>query len=401
MLLVVGTAMIIDKAAGSSYTTLVMTGWPLVLISLGVEYLLFHFWYKSADKRLKLDVGGILFAFILSSVVIGTTQAMFFDKWFHGSGLFSFSEESGYRFDKETVNIPLDAQTGKLIVNNPAGDVSVKADQVDHIQVEAVVWVDTVSREEAEQIAGQSRVEYNQSDDSTLKITAQGKQYGSGLFSKRNPRMNLVVTIPSTQKLDLELQLINGKAAAAGLPVKEQITATTVNGEISISDISANVKLSSTNGKIAAANIKGDTEMSTTNGILTLKGNVGDARLNSTNGEIRADDIAGSLRATTTNGNIFVNGILQGLSAHTTNGAVHVDSGNVGGDWDIKTTHGKISITLPSTADVKVMGEGGYGHITSDFPLKIDKRSITGILGAGTHRLSVETNGSIAIRKAD
>lgn len=402
MLLTVGMAMILDKATGSMYTNRLVQWWPALLILFGAEYVLLHLGNMRNGKRLRLDVGSLLFAGVLSFIAVGmTNNAMPHDNRLSLGGIFSFAGEAGYRFNKDPLHVPLSPDITDVIVDNPSGNVTVKAAHVEDIAVEAVVWVDQVDKEEAAQIAEQSGIEFHSENDSNLTISAQGKEYGHKLFGKRKPRINLVVTIPVKQKMNMELQLINGKAEAAGLPIRERFAATTTNGEISVSGLAGDVRLKSTNGKIFASHMEGQTTLKTTNGTVSLQNSQGNADLSSTNGEVLAENIKGTLRIKTTNGSITVSGVEQSLNARSTNGAIRAASSKIDGDWELETTRGSIEVGLPSNADMEVKGEGVPGRIASDFPLQTDNRSIRGTIGNGKHRLIIETNGAIAIHKED
>ncbi|TBL80539.1 DUF4097 family beta strand repeat-containing protein [Paenibacillus thalictri] len=400
LLVGVGVAVIAGKQTGTDYTALAARWWPVLLISLGIEYVLFQLIYGRTGKPTRLDIGGMLLACILSAVVFSTQNSVFSEKWFRLDGLFSLSSESGNRFDKPVMNVPLERNAEKVLIDNPSGSVTVKSGAVEQIQIDTTVWVDNVDAEDAAGIAGQSTVESLVSNGS-LKIEARGKEYGSGVFARRKPRMNLTVTVPSGIKADIELSLVSGKAEASQLPIRGQFTASTINGEIDVSDLEANVKLNSTNGNINAQNIKGTAVLKTVNGSVSLLHNQGDARLTSTNGSISAVGISGSLQAETINGSLTVSDALRDVNAHTTNGSINAKSSSIQGNWDLKTMHGSIDVLLPAQADLDVKGKGGAGQISSDFPLQTDKRSLRGQIGSGTYRLDLDTNGRVSVRKAD
>ncbi|WP_248928267.1 DUF4097 family beta strand repeat-containing protein [Paenibacillus hamazuiensis] len=402
MLICVGLAVIADKSTGSHFTQLALQWWPVLLILLGVELVLYNFRHANADKPLRLDVGGILLALILSAVVMGGSQAtQFYEKWMSFDGVLSYADESGYKFEKAAVSIPLDADTEKLFVENPSGSVSVKAGPVEQVQVEAVVWVDKVGQDEAATIAEQSGVEWDTSR-SVLSIKAQGKEYGEkGLFSRRKPRVNLTVILPAKQKVDVELKLTNGKAEAAQLPIREELSVRTTNGEIAVTDLSGNVSLSTTNGQIVASKIGGYADLETTNGSVALKEIQGNVEAKTTNGEVQADHVNGSLTVKTTNGTVTVTEATGQLEIQTNNGSIRAQSRKVGGDWELKASHGAIDLALPANADMEVDGEGRLTDVRSDFPLNISKDSVSGRIGKGTYELKLDTAGPVVIRKLD
>jgi DUF4097 and DUF4098 domain-containing protein YvlB len=126
--------------------------------------------------------------------------------------------------------------------------------------------------------------------------------------------------------------------------------------------------LSTTNGKVEVEKVTGEMDVRCTNGQLTLSAVVGNIFARTTNGSIRAEVLAfpenGRLELKTTNGKITVDlpeDIHADISAQTTNGSIHTDLpvettrgisgnklsgkiGNGGGEIDLHTTNGSISI---------------------------------------------------------
>lgn len=74
LLVLVGGAVIADRRMNTNFTTVLIDWWPLLFIFLGVEYILFNMKYGNSERQLKLDLGGIIFAVMISAVVIVSTQ---------------------------------------------------------------------------------------------------------------------------------------------------------------------------------------------------------------------------------------------------------------------------------------------------------------------------------------
>lgn len=102
------------------------------------------------------------------------------------------------------------------------------------MQAELTVIVKMVNENEAKTIADESKLKFSESGN-TLELQAVTKEYPSSYVGSRKPRMNLVITLPEKQEVNLEMQLENGKINASRLPIKERLIGETTNGEIQIS----------------------------------------------------------------------------------------------------------------------------------------------------------------------
>ncbi|MBP1157110.1 MULTISPECIES: DUF4097 family beta strand repeat-containing protein [unclassified Paenibacillus] len=400
LLVLVGGAVIADRMMSTSYTVALIEWWPLLFIFLGVEYISLNMKYRNSERQLKLDLVGVIFAVMISAVVIVSTQTTNFMKKFEE---FNISEaidsmtSEGRRFDKEKTAIPLSASTENIRIINPSGNVVLRPGQVDQVQVELSVIVKAENENEAKTIADESRLEFSESGN-TLELQAVAKEYSGSYFGSRKPRVDLVVTLPEKQEVNLEMRLGNGKISASRLPIKERLTGETTNGEIRISELKGELRFKTSNGLISASQTAGSLTLETSNGRIELTNHEGDAVMESTNGEIRAMNTSGTIQAETSNGAIVIDGSLRGLKAHTSNGSVDISSRTVDGDWDVETSHGKIDLKLPSGGDYRIEGEGNEGVIETNLPLSIQKDTISGTIGAGTHRIRLETNGSLSIQ---
>ncbi|CAG7646041.1 DUF4097 domain-containing protein [Paenibacillus allorhizosphaerae] len=403
LLVAVGASVIIDKATGTRLTAELIDWWPLLFICLGVEYLLFNMKYGSTGRPLKLDIPGIIFAVIISAVVIVSTQSADIFKKINGISdigdvIGSFGE--GYKFDKGVTEIPISPAIGNVKINDRDGSVVVKPGNVDKVQVALIMYVKVKDEKEARSIADESKIEYQSSGD-TLEIQAAGKQYDGSIIGGKYPRMDLVVTVPAQQKINLEMQTKNGKIEAAQLPIKQRLKAETTNGAISISDLAGELRFETTNGSITSSRTEGPITLKTTNGRVSVTDHRGDAMLESTNGELNVQGIAGNVNAHTTNGSVKVDGKVVKLKAETTNGTVEASSDTISGDWDVRTSNGKIELRLPTQGDYRVAGKGRENGIQSSLPLTVNKKTIEGTIGSGKYAVRFETNGSVSIQPSN
>lgn len=124
------------------------------------------------------------------------------------------------------------------------------------------------------------------------------------------------------------------------------------------------------------------------------------------NGGVNISGISGEVVAETVNGGIDVTDLTGDANLSTVNGGIDAKFARLEGQQSVKaeTVNGRISITLPSNADVRVSADTLNGSINGrDFGLVTDKgfvgSDLNGDIGNGSARLNIDTvNGSIKIR---
>lgn len=127
------------------------------------------------------------------------------------------------------------------------------------------------------------------------------------------------------------------------------------------------------------------------------------------NGEVSAETLASNVSAKTVNGSIRISttGYAQ---AKTVNGEISARLGNFNwpGSLEFKTVNGAINIDLPVNVNTSVQAKTLNGSINSDFPLtllgKFGRRELNGTIGpggSGGRELILKTiNGTINLRRA-
>lgn len=408
LLVLVGGAVIADKLTGAGLASQLLDWWPALFIMLGLEYIFFNMRYGDGNRSLRLDIGGLVFAVVISAIVLISTQTTDIFKKFDGlkglngiqiGNVFeAFSD--GKRFDKGVTKIPMPLNVEDVSIENTNGNFIVKSGSVDQIEIDLTVYVNTENDSEAEQIAQASTLEHTL-NGSTLNIRTLPKEYGTGLIGKRKPRMDLTITVPSQHPVSMELHLTNGKIEASKLPIRQSFTAESTNGQIVIAELTGELHLKTTNGEVKSARTSGDITLETTNGRLELSDHRGDAHLESTNGELVVNRHTGGLEANTTNGSISLDGAFKQLKTKTKNGKVHIVASQVEGDWEVETSHGDIDLKLPRGGNYRLEGQGGHGGIDTNLPLTVEKQTIRGTVGSGTYHIKIDTNSSISVKASD
>ncbi|ANE45123.1 hypothetical protein SY83_00835 [Paenibacillus swuensis] len=365
ILVTVGFILLGDMLRGTNGLMWIKDLWPVALILLGLEYVIVSLVYYQKEKKFRLNWGALLIAGLLSVAVAAYSETSAYSlqgiRQYLSNIVMSTSNEVGHRFDKELMRIELKEDIHNLELDNPNGSVTIRKGPVEAIEIQTVVWVNRIDEEKAKEIA-QASVVYYSSDGDSLLMKTDSKNYGQGIG--RRPRMNLVVVVPERRKLNLQIRLVNGTFSGENLSVQKELRVTSVNGNVTVSRVE------------------------------------GDVALRTTNGAISLSEVNGSANLSTTNGKVEFNQITGAVQANTSNGRIQAYSTTVGGDWELKTTNGSIEAGLPEEGSFHVQGSVSHGSISSELPLKIDKHTVEGTIGAGGHTLRMKTtNASIDIIK--
>lgn len=408
LLIITGALLLFDEWNETNYIFLLLKWWPLLFIIWGVEYLLRYMLARLQGRRgnfrFRPDFRGVILSVCLvASVFLVTQQEHFLHLWnrvslnLTAAGV-DYSEAADNRFRKETLEIPVELETGKIIVDHLNGDITIYRSDVDQIVVDTVVWVDQEEKGMAEAIAEMSTVEADEGD--TVVIRAKGKAYGES--GKRQPKMNLEIAIPDDRRFNLDIRTMNGDVSLLNVEAIDSIT------------------LESGNGGLTLSRVYGDVSGKTLNGNIHVRGVTGDVKLSTNRGNVEAYDVSGSgffttqvgnmvlkrfedeVDVKTRNGNITVYDAEDKLTAESLNGSINVQTGVLGGNWNVYSAVGVINLGLPAEGDYQLEGGVSYGSIQTELPhLSVDQKTIKGMAGTGEYSIKIEGTSDLNIYNID
>ncbi|MDP5276984.1 DUF4097 family beta strand repeat-containing protein [Chengkuizengella axinellae] len=397
LLVLVGTALLIDQTRSTSYLDKIIEWWPVIIISFGVEYLWFQT-KRNKGKDIKVDVKAVIISVMTVLILFGVTSGFPFlnqlDLVYYRS-----ASENDIKFEKKDELITLSENTSKLYIENLNGIIELQPTEEKELKIETTVYVSSMDQENAKSIADESIIKWNNESASTFQVFAIGKEYYKyGL--KYKPRINLIVHVPEGKELDIQLVMKNGSAIAADLSILNDLNVDTTNGNIYIANIKGNVVADTTNGMIEVYDIEGETVLDTTNGDIFAEDIAGDLIADTTNGRISGELIDGKVVADTTNGSIQLEEVYDNVTADTTNGSIKVKSGSIDGRWDLDTTNATIEIIVPENEDFSFRAKASRRAFSSDFPFQIDDSVMEGVVGRGEFKIEANTsNGSVSVKK--
>lgn len=407
LLAAVGVLLLLDWREGTDHMLLLLKWWPLIPVLWGVEYLLISLLARrrgSVPKgpRARMDLRGLLLAMVLAaSVFIVAEQEHYLHLWNRVSlnltaAAVDYGEAKGSRFEKAPLVVPVELNTSKITVDGINGNILIHRAPVEDIEITATVWVDQLEGAMAEAISEQSFVQVTEGPN--IKITPQYKTYGDS--GKRQPRMDLDISLPEDRRFNLDIRTMNGSITLQNVEAIENIALETGNGELILHRIYGNVKGKTLNGAVRARTVQGSVDLTTSGGSMDAWDVTGALKLSTGVGNISATGSGDEVNLSSKNGNLEIDGARAELHAESLNGRVTIRSEVFGGDWDVYSAVGDIDLYLPPTGNYQVDGSSGYGDINTDLPgLTIDKKTISGEVGTGEFKLHVEGNSNLNVRE--
>ncbi|WP_233476241.1 DUF4097 family beta strand repeat-containing protein [Paenibacillus sonchi] len=407
LLIAVGVLLFLDWRNGTDHMLILLKWWPIIAVLWGLEYLLIYFFSRHlsqgrARSRSRMDLRGLLSAVVLAaSVFIVSEQEHYLHLWNRVSlnltaAAVDYGEAKGSKFQKAPIIIPVELGTSKITVDGINGDILIHRAPVEDIEVATTVWIDQLEGAVAEAISEQSFVDVTEGN--TIKIIPKSKAYGDS--GKRQPRMDLEISLPEDRRFNLEVRTMNGGITLQNVEAIEDINLETGNGELILHRIFGNVKGKTLNGAVRARTVQGDVDLATSGGDMAAWDVTGALKLSTAVGNISAAGSGDQMELSSKNGNLEINGARSKLQAESLNGKIRVQSADFGGNWDIYSAVGDIDLYLPVSGNYTVDGSSGYGDIVSDIPeLTIDKKNISGEVGTGEFKLHVEGNSNLNVRK--
>jgi hypothetical protein len=209
-------------------------------------------------------------------------------------------------------------------------------------------------------------------------------------------------------------------------PDNTRLVAKTGSGNQRIEGLKDSIDISTGSGSIVVFNIGSDVIAHTGSGNIEADSATGKIDLQTGSGSIRANRIAGSVKAGTGSGNIAVEqasseqSAILDIDAHTGSGSISVSgitgflrastgSGNInangkpGGDWNIHTGSGSISLIIPQDVSFDLNAITHSGGINVDHPVTVKgsmgKGVLQGKVRGGGRLVAVQTgSGTISIR---
>ncbi|HVF40496.1 MAG TPA: DUF4097 family beta strand repeat-containing protein [Gemmatimonadaceae bacterium] len=144
----------------------------------------------------------------------------------------------------------------------------------------------------------------------------------------------------------------------------------------------------------------------TVNGSVSVRELTSDVNASTVNGAVEVKNVGGQVKASTVNGAVDVTTRTGPVTANTVNGDIDVrmESLQSSSEMQFETVNGSVRVETPSSLDANVSLQTMHGSLVTDYPLTIQgrfgPRSASGTVGRGGRRIKLTTlNGNVELRK--
>lgn len=372
MLILLGILLLFSQIYKSPVLELIATWWPIIIILLGIEVLIFIPLSQKENSPISFDFMSILVIFftLFASVFIYAANNFM-------SGKINLSS-LGINFNRfETTvqkNFTIDTKDKKRFeLSNPIGDIVLEKGSNNTLEINAEIVIKNNDEPLAIKTADTLiKVE----DGNTIKVSSQRN-------SKMDSHINYRIKMPSNLFVDVKNKY--GHVELAGLDNK-------VNTE-------------NTNGDITIDNLKGDLSLRNAYGNINLHKITGTVNLGNKNGQIEVSDVTGKVDVDSAYGNIDIENVPNISSIVNKNGNISVSNREKYiGDVSINNSYGNIEFSIAKEQNGRFDISTQHGNISSDldFPISKDpsRQTMTGqIFDDKVKFIITNKSGNISIDK--
>lgn len=356
--------------------------WPVLLIGLGLEMILYMVLYGKNNTEVKLSVDGLCIVFIIilglisngiKFVNIDIPGRSFFR--FNGSSMFEgfkYRTEISEKYNRDNISDGFNVKQLKVI--NDFGDIKVLPADGKNIRLEAEVKVKCNDEDKAREYAR------NAIDITEGEVTEifPGSPINWNKNEYARAQVDFVVYVPNGINL-----IANGSF-----------------GDVKAEGVEGECRIQNKNGEITASNIDGNVDIDNSFGDIEVNNIGGKAKIYNNNGEISANNIGDSAVIVNHFGDINIDRVKGDITVENKNGRIEAEE--VIGNAQINNAFGDIYFKSSSSDNGDIYAETKFGSIECDKPLQIKKEGqdtvAQGRLGTGQYRIELITkNGRISI----
>lgn len=352
--------------------------WPLLLIGLGLEIIIYMSIYGRNNENVRLSIDGLCIVFIIFAAIFGGSS---FTSLKHinirGIGDIPFIGNLNYKgqieeeITKEGISKGYDIKELKL--TNSFGDIEIRKGNSNEIRLEAEARVQYNDENKAKNyIKDAIRIEEGEITNIYIKDipSNNNREYEKAMA-------NFIVYIPEGITVDIKNSFGDIDIENAGKAIVKNS-----NGNIKLADCSKDAEVKNSFGRIEMENIGGNIDVS------------------SSNGDIRIAEVAGNIDVETSFGNIRLKNIKGNVEAESRNGNVEVEG--VEGSIEAETSFGNVEIDKESAENARIYAETSFGSIKGfkdDVRESGQKKTLETRFGDGSKEIRLKTsNGNIEMK---
>jgi hypothetical protein len=406
-----GVLLLIGRIQNISSIELVYKWWPVVLIMLGIETLVFVYFAKNEEKRVRFDGVSITLIVVIVLFTIGGYgfRAVFNNSFlrFNGNNIITnYQYES--KFNKN-MNVTTDGLK-KIKISNAFGKINVSKASGQDIEIHADITIGNNNENQAKTFS-EKAIEI--SKDSSIKISTSDFKADD----IKSIRVDYIIKVPE----GIEVEVDNSFGDISVREISSNVDIENSNGKITAGAIEGNAVIKNSFGAIEVTDVKGNVNIKNSNGLTAVKnagGNVdvknsfgdieiqiagGNVRAESSNGRIYVEAPAGTVYAHNSFGEIFVKEASKAMTLESSNGLIRVETSKLlECDVAVKNSFGGIKLDILRSQAARVKASTSFGNIQNNIDLNViketTKASVDQTVGDGKLVFDLKTsNGNIEI----
>lgn len=346
-LVLLGAGLLADNLVGTYYTDLLLRFWPLVLIGIGLEFLL---WSGRSDVRVGADWGGI-WLLVLVGLLVGLYQGPgFFVRWNQHLD----PNVLPARYEHRQTEVVPAAGLRELVIRTGSANLEVRPGAVGELRLDLTVIGAGLTPGDAERNAEARRI--------ALTSVGQRAEVEIAIDPNAGPvqRSRLRVEVPP----GVNVWLDTGSGGADVASLQGNLEIESGSGHVRVAQVDGKVQIDSGSGGIRLEQVKGD---------IDVEGGSGLVEIYQPGAAVRGEIGSGGLRLVTDQ--------------------------PVAGDYLLEAGSGQMVVSFPRTSSVQVSARTKSGSISGPDWLFVSHEGVaTGMLGSGEHRILLEAgSGSIRV----
>lgn len=392
--------------------------WPVLLIGLGLEMVLYMVLYGRNNTEVKISVDGLCIVLIIvlglmsngiNLIHFNPPGSMFFG--FNGSSVIDgvrYRTQIVEAYSKDNISSSFDLK--ELKVTNNFGDIKVLPTDAKSIRIEAEVAVKCNDEAKAREYA-KDAVAIKEGEVTEIS-TKSPINHDKDDYAKA--QIDFVIYVPKQVNVDargsfgdIRVEGIDGKSILESkngeieaVDIGGDIDIDNSFGDIEVRNIGGKADITNRNGEISAESISGSAVFESNFGDIEAAAIGGDLKIVNHNGQITVSDVKGKADLSNSFGDININKVEGGVTVEGKNGRIEAES--VKGNAQIKNSFGDIYFRSESLNDGDIYAKTNFGDIDCEKPLQLNKEGqntvAQGKLGSGQYKIELITsNGDIDI----
>lgn len=300
---------------------------------------------------------------------------------------------------------------GNLKAQTQGGDIIVQTADINEVRITAKETIHANTDQAADELLQKLNLTIEQhGNDITAEAKYAERAFGLHFGSWPPVQVSFTITLPKKFNADLKTSPADtqGRVSAGLLRASINLDLNTAGGDITVGDLSGNVRARTAGGDLKFARIDGELDGGTSGGNITLREGTARAKLHTSGGDIEVDRAGGATEVSTSGGSIRLNSVENLVSASTSGGDVRATiTGPIKQDTVIGTSGGQVEVHVAKGAAFNLDASTSGGDVdASGLTLTIDKGGIgksrlVGSVNGGGPRLKLHSSGGDITIRAD